>query len=64
MNLLTSINALLLLAGLFTLALNLGLSAFRVWRGFLHADLFSVVMTLLACVLLTVGLGRVCKLSR
>ncbi len=59
MSLFTSINAVLLLAGMIILALNLGMSAFRVWRGHLHAGLFSVAVTLLACGLLVVGIVRI-----
>src|SRR5512142_2239696 len=59
MNLFSSVNALLLLVGLIILVLNLVFSAFRVSRGHLRAGIFSVAMTLLACVLLAIGLVRI-----
>jgi uncharacterized protein YgiM (DUF1202 family) len=58
LNLLTTTNALLLLAGLLILGVNVVFSAIRLQRGHLRAGVIGVLATLVACALITVGLVR------
>ncbi len=57
-NLLMTTNALLLLAGLLILGVNVVFSAIRLQRGHLRAGVLGVLATLVACALITVGLVR------
>lgn len=58
LNLLMSINALLLLAGLLILGVNVVFSAIRLRSGHTRAGVLGVLTTLFACALITVGLVR------